>query len=215
MSQLRSCYFCGAVGDSLQEYAIPGVAPAESRSAVLCSTCHEKLRRVLEPFAGSDAPDRPAVSASGSSLQEVTFDSSGDRDDGVVADENGVGADAEADTADDVSTGDADGPDDGASVVNAAPDVDGSNSDAEEAAAEPSANEGSSADADDADVPEEYYKVLRLLQNREFPMERADLTSLVTAAYDVSPSQCDRILETAVERGVLVEDGSTFDLGRH
>ena len=66
----------------------------------------------------------------------------------------------------------------------------------------------------DDDVPDGYYKVLRLLQNREFPMERADLTALVTGAYDVSEPQCDRIVETAVERGVLVADGSTLDTGR-
>ncbi|MFD1596419.1 hypothetical protein ACFR97_12825, partial [Haloplanus litoreus] len=73
----------------------------------------------------------------------------------------------------------------------------------------------STAASDGAAVPEEYYKVLRLLQNREFPMERADLTGLVTGAYDVSEPQCERILETAIDRGVLVEEGSTLDLGRN
>jgi hypothetical protein len=157
MSQLRSCYFCGTVGDSLREYELVPerlVAPGRSRSAVLCSSCREKLRRVLEPLievAESADPSAPDTEVSG--VGEVTFESSA--------------------------------PTDGEDVTDT-----------------------------DEDVPDGYYKVLRLLQNREFPMERSDLTALVTGAYDVSEPQCERILETAVERGVLVEDGSTLDIDR-
>jgi hypothetical protein len=157
MSQLRSCYFCGAVGDSLREYELVPerlVAPGRSRSAVLCSSCREKLRRVLEPLievAESADPSAPDTEVSG--VGEVTFESSA--------------------------------PTDGEDVTDT-----------------------------DEDVPDGYYKVLRLLQNREFPMERSDLTALVTGAYDVSEPQCERILETAVERGVLVEDGSTLHIDR-
>jgi hypothetical protein len=186
MPQLRSCYFCGAVGDSLQEYeVVPDrlVASGESRSAVLCSSCQEKLRRVLEPLVeaaestGSTAGPDPGVSGVG----EVTFESASPT------------------------------PED-ASVATDGRDADDETSEADE-------DEGVAPDDEDADagrdedVPDGYYKVLRLLQNREFPMERADLTALITGAYDVSEPQCERILETAIERGVLIEDGSTLDIG--
>ncbi|WP_049936626.1 hypothetical protein [Haloplanus natans] len=185
MPQLRSCYFCSAVGDSLQEYeVVPDrlVASGESRSAVLCSSCQEKLRRVLEPLVeaaestgSTDGPD-PGVSGVG----EVTFGSASPTSEDASAATDGRDADDETSET---------GGDEGVT-----PDDD--------------------ADASpDEDVPDGYYKVLRLLQNREFPMERADLTALVTGAYDVSEPQCERILETAIERGVLVEDGSTLDIG--
>jgi hypothetical protein len=177
MSQLRSCYFCGTVGDSLREYELVPerlVAPGRSRSAVLCSSCREKLRRVLEPLievAESADPSAPDTEVSG--VGEVTFESSAPTDGEDVTERETDG--------EDVTERETDGED----VTDT-----------------------------DEDVPDGYYKILRLLQNREFPMERSDLTALVTGAYDVSEPQCERILETAVERGVLVEDGSTLDIDR-
>jgi hypothetical protein len=79
MPQLRSCYFCGSVGDSLREYEVVPerlVADGESRSAVLCSDCREKLRRVLEPLvesaesAATGGPDHGTAA-----IGEVTFES--------------------------------------------------------------------------------------------------------------------------------------------
>jgi hypothetical protein len=188
MVQLRSCYFCGAVGDSLREYELvpDGVASTDpSHSAVLCSTCREKLRRAFEPMveaAASSGQSTPGPADTvAASTQEVTFDA--DADD-VAAPTPPV-------------------------------DTDDGEADADEKQG-PTADEkqGPTADDGSSEVPEAYYKVLRLLQNREFPMERTDVTALVTGAYDVSPHECERILDTAVERGVLVEEGSTLTLGR-
>jgi hypothetical protein len=182
MPQLRSCYFCGSVGDSLREYEVVPerlVASGESRSAVLCSDCREKLQRVLEPLveaAESTATGGPEPGTA--DIGEVTFES----------------GDAVSD--DEAATDGRDDDDDETVTVTERDDADNDTD-------------------DDTDVPDGYHKVLRLLQNREFPMERADLTALVTGAYDVSEPQCERILETAIERGVLVEDGSTLDIGRN
>jgi len=185
MSQLRSCYFCGAVGDSLQEYEVVPkrlVPPDRTRSAILCSTCHEKLRRVLEPLVeAAESSGQPAPS-----FGEVTFDAS----------ETAADADGTTDGRDDTDE--------------TAPDIEVTKRDAGEA--DTSTDDGETASDD---VPDGYYKVLRLLQNREFPMERAELTALVTGAYDVSEPQCERILEEAIERGVLVENGSKLDIGRN
>jgi hypothetical protein len=191
MPQLRSCYFCGSVGDSLREYEVVPerlVASGESRSAVLCSDCREKLRRVLEPLveaAESTAAGGPEPGTA--AIGEVTFES----------------GDAAPD--DEAATDGRDGEDDADETVTVTErDTDDSES----------GTDDSESGTDESDVPDGYHKVLRLLQNREFPMERADLTALVTGAYDVSEPQCERILETAIERGVLVEDGSTLDIGR-
>ncbi|WP_251343334.1 hypothetical protein [Haloplanus halophilus] len=206
MAQLRSCYFCGAVGDSLREYEVVPErldSAAGGRSAVLCSTCHEKLRRVIEPLARAADSDAGTDDADPGppSHQEVTFESEvGSADNDAPSSAEGT---AEG-TADEASA------DDGADEAST---PEGDAAAAHEAEDESASADDSTATADD--VPEEYYKVLRLLQNREFPMERAELTGLVTGAYDVSEPQCERILETAVERGVLVEQGSTLDLGRN
>lgn len=189
MPQLRSCYFCGSVGDSLREYELVPerlVAAGESRSAVLCSDCREKLRRVLEPLIEStEATGTDRSEPHATDIGEVTFEA----------------ADATAGDAERTADGRDGGADDDAERT-----ADGQDGGADD-------NAERTAGHDD-DVPDGYYKVLRLLQNREFPMERADLTALVTGAYDVSEPQCDRIVETAVERGVLVADGSTLDTGR-
>lgn len=201
MPQLRSCYFCGAVGDSLREYDLTpdrSASAGRSHSAVLCSACHEKLRRVLEPLTGEQSdgsePDP-------SSTQAITFgdgsDADGPTDPAPAADDGSTDAtDTETDPDGDVDTGS------GTATV-------------DDGTEESEPDDGSTDSDDEPDVPDEYYKVLRLLQNREFPMERAELTTLVTAAYDVSEPQCERVLEAAIERGVLVEDGSTLDLGRN
>jgi len=193
MTQLRSCYFCGAVGDSLQEYdVVPDrlASADESRSAVLCSTCQEKLRRVLEPVLDA-AEEPPSPDDTVDALDEVTF-------------ESGETSEAESESRPDESEDAGESRDEWGDASD--------DDDESEASVDSEADE--STDTDD-DLPEDYYRVLRLLQNREFPMERADLTAIVTGAYDVTGPQCERILETAVERGVLVEDGTAVDLGRN
>jgi hypothetical protein len=194
MTQLRSCYFCGAVGDSLQEYEVVPerlVAPDGSRSAVLCSTCHEKLRRVLEPLVeAAETPSSPDPSVD--SLDEVTF-----------------GPAEQSDGESDAPEEAAEGTDDPETTADDEPPAR-----AEDAEPAPSETDDE-ASAETEDVPDGYYKVIRLLQNREFPMERDALTGMVTSAYDVTEPQCERILQAAIDRGVLVEDGSTIDIGRN
>jgi hypothetical protein len=76
----------------------------------------------------------------------------------------------------------------------------------------PAATEGAS-DGDGAGTtataperPAGYHKTLRFLRNRDLPMPRADAEELVASAYDMDASQCRRVLDVAIEDGVLVED---------
>jgi len=219
MVQLRSCYFCGGVGDSLREYEVVPErldAGGDGRSAVLCSTCHEKLRRMLEPLAGDSASTTGTTDPGPASLQEVTFASDAGDDASTDATEAGLGG--RVGEPSETASGAGEAPP--ASTDEAPP---ASTDEAPPASTDPEDDErdrstttnDDEGSVPDDDVPEEYYTVLRLLQNREFPMERTTLVDIVTGAYDVSEPQCERILETAVGRGVLVRDGSTLDLGRN
>ncbi len=69
-------------------------------------------------------------------------------------------------------------------------------------------------DADDADGGEggqslsrlEYDKVMRLLQNREFPVDRAEIRTVAVSAYEISGERFDRVIEAAVERDLIAEE---------
>ncbi|MEZ3116305.1 hypothetical protein RYH80_10335 [Halobaculum sp. MBLA0147] len=56
--------------------------------------------------------------------------------------------------------------------------------------------------------PPQFRRVMRLLNNREFPVDRAEFADLATGAYGLDDGEVDRIVEYAVDRGVLaVDDG--------
>ncbi len=62
------------------------------------------------------------------------------------------------------------------------------------------------SDVDVATVPRQTYnKVVRLLQNRSFPVERDTVVSVATSAYGLSRRNCDATLDALVEHGVLDE----------
>lgn len=51
----------------------------------------------------------------------------------------------------------------------------------------------------------EYNKVMRLLQNREFPVERGEIVAIASSAYDLRENECAQVVDLAVDRGLLVE----------
>lgn len=58
---------------------------------------------------------------------------------------------------------------------------------------------------DSEDTPEGYRSVLRLLRNRDEPIDREAAVSLATNAYELEPGTVRQILDVAIERGALVE----------
>lgn len=70
-----------------------------------------------------------------------------------------------------------------------------------------SSDGGDGAASGGTDRPAGYYKTLRFLRNRDLPMPRADAEELVSSAYDMDAAQCRRVLDVALEEGVLAEDG--------
>jgi hypothetical protein len=62
--------------------------------------------------------------------------------------------------------------------------------------------------ADGPEVPREAYnKVVRLLQNREFPVQRGDVLAVATNAYDLRRRDCEAAIDALVERGIVDAEG--------
>ena len=202
--ELRSCYFCGRAGESLDSYpVVPERSAADATAAdpvrvVLCPDCRRKLRRILETtFDDTRSPDDATTASGGDGGPEISFD----------APEN-----------------DADGPDDtdrdrasGAERDRDSDPADGGDGDGDGDAGRPAdrdtiENGDRSADAGGVGSGSAgpYRKALRLLQNREFPVERTALVEVMKSAYDLDAEECERIVEFAVERGVLTDDDGTL-----
>ncbi|WP_135663577.1 hypothetical protein [Halorhabdus rudnickae] len=54
----------------------------------------------------------------------------------------------------------------------------------------------------------DYNKIVRLLQNREFPVEAGEITTVAGSAYGIGHREADAVLDALVERGILERDGN-------
>ncbi len=72
------------------------------------------------------------------------------------------------------------------------------------------ADEGDEPDAESTDAPTSpppaYGKVVRLLRNREFPMQRRAVEELAAGAYDLEGDEVEAIVDYALEDGEFVEE---------
>lgn len=88
-------------------------------------------------------------------------------------------------------------------------------SESESEGATPDGSDGGGGDdgsddggADGPEVPREAYnKVVRLLQNREFPVQRGDVLAVATNAYDLRRRDCEAAIDALVERGIVDAEG--------
>ena len=200
--ELRSCYFCGVAGRTVQSRPVSGV------EVTLCPRCEEKLARLQTatdgdidttaatpvtfdtPASGPEESDAPATTSE--QRDSTTEPSPGDGDDSGESTEAGDGDDPGEST----EAGDGDAPD-------------------ESTEAGDDANDGSGDDdssglrgltAADRGSRSTYRKALRLLRNREFPMARSDTVDLLSSAYGLDREECDRLLDLCVDRGLLAEE---------
>lgn len=179
MAQLEDCYFCGTVEDALDSYPVipPETYPPEDvqRTVVLCPTCREKLGRVLDPVV--EYLDAPETDT----LEEHEDDSevtTGSDDESVATPEANAGAEGTTEESES-EPGEREGPEEGV-------DSDG------DAPAEPALPDGTG-------------DVVRLLRNREFPVERDDIVTVATNAYGLRRGECDDAIDALIERGWLIE----------
>ncbi|SEL03555.1 hypothetical protein [Haloferax larsenii] len=229
MHELRTCDFCGADAVGVFEMLPPAFTPADDqRRIVLCDSCRETLTDAVKPLLDrldADASVDVADDAPAETGANVTTDTGPE---GSVGDTNAteaVGAEPEPSPsipddydAVDASEGeDGDGDEDGDEDENKdegaetedstdgeTTAVDAADSSDEDVLAE----EPNETDAEDiGPEPPNFRKVIRILQNREFPVERAEVEALASGAYDLDDQQVADIFDYAIKRGLLEEDG--------
>jgi hypothetical protein len=226
MTRLSSCYFCGATLDaSLEEYPIvpSSLQPAEGerQTVVLCQSCHHKLDRVLDTVV--DAFGDPATTTATGTVDE----SDGGSDDPSAAASGGLLEGPEPIDVAPPGDDDTPAPDHADGGGDTSPRAETSSDPLSEETASgetegeqdrnETADDGTEQSQDDVSGPgsaggtgsvtkREYNKVIRLLQNREFPVDRREFIAVASNAYQLSEADCERILDVAVDQGALDED---------
>lgn len=230
MEQLSSCYFCGtALDEPPGTYLLGGDGP--NGRVTLCPACHEKLETVfgaagVDPGVLSDEEaSRPASPAEATGDEQADAGSEDEATEKRIIETGGDGeedpAPVETD-ADDilVDLGEGEGLDGDAGEAETEVSADtGNATESTEPASETAAETDSGSDATDSrgeqsgsEPPEQavssqkYNKVIRLLQNREFPVERREIITVATSAYGLRESECEQVIGRAVDRGIIEED---------
>ena len=213
MDQLSSCYFCGAsLGASLDQYPVVpkdlDPDPDERVTVVLCQGCREKLGTVVERIidaveTDAAAPEDNAAKGGFEFGEGATDDVGTDGAENVDAENEGVEV-----ATDGVSDGETGQSPPAGTEASDPLDQDGAPADE---AADTSADETSDENGDDASLTAlEYSKVMRLLQNREFPVDRAEFRAIATNAYQISDGEFDAIVDAAIDRGLIAEENGQF-----
>ncbi|NGM68875.1 hypothetical protein G6M89_07595 [Natronolimnobius sp. AArcel1] len=236
MRALRTCEFCETTAVGTFELLPPELKPteAEQRRVVLCSDCKDHLEHLLEPLLARAGSERPAEtheadlepepeqrrdnaseeSDSDSSTTDTATtpaqtDSSNELDDGITftaagdaATENAAVDAATADSA--TSTAN----DSVSSVDTGATDADQTSDSDEPTESDSRTNEDdkSKPNTTEPRPPQAYSKVIRLLRNRDLPMERTAVEALASGAYDLESDDVAEILDHAVENGEFHEE---------
>ncbi|GCF14358.1 hypothetical protein Harman_22930 [Haloarcula mannanilytica] len=227
MDQLSSCYFCGGALDvSLSEYPIiPKSLDPEAEkqgTVVLCSTCREKLATIVEPAveaAKADARETAATAADAGAAEPAGLPDDSETPTG----EDPTATDSVVEPADDgsllgddsASAADQKPSDRAAETADSTAEPDATEPTEENAAAAETETEGGDTDSTGngdgrADGPSltklEYNKVMRLLQNREMPVDRAEIREVAVNAYDIDGEQFDAIIDAAVDRDLIGQE---------
>ncbi|ELZ19087.1 hypothetical protein [Natrinema limicola] len=236
MRELRTCDFCAADAVGTFEIVPPELEPteAEQRRVVCCPDCRDRLETLLEPLlvrlgiADSDATDdsrpthdsvvtaadsattrsRPASANSNATVTDVPTDETAAFDTSETDH-----ADNEGDTDASESDPDADASDPNADEADAdAPNLEGGitlerDEQSDDTGADPAdATDSADTPPSSASPPRAYSKVVRLLRNREFPMQRRAVEDLAAGAYDLESDEVEAIVEYAIEDGEFVEN---------
>ena len=231
MTEFDACYFCGVAVDApVAEYDVVPAAVSNDHgpTASLCPSCKGKLEKVLEPAIRrldvteenaavtlepiTDEDDAQADSGadSRSATPTRTTESTPDERPEKTGGDPAPGRDAFNDG---IKVEPADGAHDDEQAENS-DEQSGKQSASTKstASADAEVNTRETRDTDDADpdAPERpetetYNRVVRLLQNREFPVDRSEFETLASSAYDVSPAECERVIKYAIYRDELDE----------
>lgn len=178
MDRLSSCYFCGTAVDApLEDYpVVPGAVSTEEGGDGLVVTLCPTCRRKLATIV------ERVVAAEGKGVAGEGEAGSG-----------GVAVDADGERGDDAGIAESAGPETGGGTG----DVDDPDP----------AGDPVDGSMDDGSVSVlEYNRVMRLLENRELPVERIAFRELATSAYELSPGTVDAVIDAAIDGRLLDED---------
>lgn len=217
------CDFCGGTAGGAYEVLPEDLDPApdEQVRLVLCDSCRETLDGVLAPLldrlgAGEAGSDDPSFAADAAGHAAPPADA--ENDEGTA--ETGEASELSIDTAghdspspaaldlaaaDDDPEG-TDGGDGTADAVDDAADRAAGPADDRGVAAPTEDGATGASGADAGEEPADFRKVMRFLNNREFPVDRAEVAEFAAGAYDLEDEEVREIFDYAIERGVLVED---------
>lgn len=225
MERLDACYFCGTAADApLNEVSISPRSrrddPEATVRVTLCPSCETKLERILgglfehvesreadaeaavdrvEPSA-DDPPDDEPESAATSPVDRIDVSPAGDGPASAPEGRRRLFTDPDDEGSAPTGTDGDPNPvaDDDAEVLD------------DEPRARARATTAPEDGLDDVSVAE-YNRVMRLLQNRAFPIGRAAFVDLAASAYDLGEDTVEAVLETLIDQGSLVEREGELD----
>ena len=228
MRQVRTCDFCGDDATGLYE-PLPASIPDAPR-LLLCDACRDRLSSVVDPLvahlggdgdAGVGPASSPRDASSGASPGRTGPDAAADdlaerewpEDPGEASVEPTGSADGEAtdgpsrtSNRPSVEPAADDDPDStpesvGAEAAAAAPSADP----AEEVSVSESRDASGRSQTERGGAPRGYRKVMRFLENRQLPIDRAEAERLASEAYDLDAGEVGTAIDHAVQYGRLRE----------
>jgi len=245
MDRLSSCYFCGAALDaSLSEYPVvpKSLQPDadDQQTVVLCPTCRRKLATVIETVVTAVDDERRDTQRAPDQLEDQSdmMDESGmdprpdpediaDANESMDEDDGGLlGGDDDGQSSRSSSTDDKGllGGDDETQTdrrggeERTANDRQGREQSTATAESGSKSSTGGDSSNDGPTLTRlEYNKVMRLLQNRELPVDRAEIREVALNAYDIDAGQFEAVIDAAIEKDLIAEesdrdlDESTID----
>ncbi len=235
MRALQSCDFCGSEAVGTFEVVPAELEPSEDeqRRVVLCPDCRDRLETLLEPLLARVDGSVDGQNAGGDANETVaaTTDGRTNRHKGPQRPATGGSEDDESDTGVTITTREITETTDTDADETSLESVDSSEPTAPSSADE-TGDDGRSDDATDeqttsraaagrretgtdateaARSPRAYSKVVRLLRNREFPMERTAVEELAAGAYDLESHEAEAIVDHAIDDGELVEERGVLE----
>jgi len=176
MRQVRTCDFCGDDATGLYEPLSPTVP--DGPRMLLCDGCRDRLSSVVEPLVERIEGD------AGAPGEATTGEPDARGGSGVSVAEPASTADPEPKT-EDTSTS--------SRPSTATPGV------------SESRDASGRAQHERAGTPPGYRKVLRFLENRQFPIDRSEAVQLTADAYELDEDAVEAVIDHAVEYGRLRE----------
>lgn len=165
-----------------------------------------------EPDAGSDGHASGETDEEGEGDDKDVADQTSDRDERTVrirheTDDTATDEGDETGTGDDPAPGAGDRAEGGESTDTAG-DADTKGDATREGDAEAGGDDDDGGQSDTARTTVsalEYNKVMRLLQNRDFPVDRREFVTVAASAYGLAEQECAEVIDLAIDRGLVAE----------